>query len=187
MMSPAPRRADAQRNYERLLAAAETALNADGADASLDDIAKAAGVGNATLYRHFPTRGKLIEAVFDQRFLMLCAAAGELAETQDPGAALKAWLRHVTRHITDSRVLADAFSASYEGPAGTEPPQIAAWHRAVYDAALPLLTAAQQAGAIRGDLDVVELMALTTAVARAGDPAQAERFLDLLLDGIAPR
>jgi AcrR family transcriptional regulator len=186
MMSPAPRRADAQRNYERLLVAAETALNANGAEASLDDIAKAAGVGNATLYRHFPTRGKLIEAVFDQRFLMLCAAAGALSETQDPGTALKSWLRDVTRHITDSRVLADAFSAAYDGPAGTEPPQIAVWHRAVYDAARPLLAAAQQAGAIRSDLDVVELMALTTAVVRAGDPAQAGRFLDMLLDGLTP-
>lgn len=187
MMSPAPRRADAQRNYERLLAAAETALNADGAGASLDEIAKAAGVGNATLYRHFPTRGKLIEAVFDQRFLMLCAAASALTERQDPGAALKTWLRDVTRHITDSRLLADAFMDAYDGPPGTEPPQIAAWHRAVYDAALPLLTAAQQAGAVRGDLDVTELMALTTAVARAGDPADAGRFLDMLLEGITPR
>jgi AcrR family transcriptional regulator len=187
MMSPVPRRADARRNYDRLLAAAETALNADGVSASLDDIAKAAGVGNATLYRHFPTREKLIEAVYDQRFRLLCAAAGELAETQKPANALKDWLRAVAAHITESRVLADAFMAAYEGPAGTEPPQIAAWHRAVYDAALPLLTTAQNAGAIRGDLDVMELMALTTAVARAGNPAQAGRFLDMLLEGITPR
>jgi AcrR family transcriptional regulator len=187
MMSVAPRRADAQRNYERLLAAAETALNEAGVTASLDDIAKAAGVGNATLYRHFPTREKLIEAVYDQRFRMLCATAGELAETQEPADALKDWLRAVVGHITGSRVLADAFMAAYEGPAGSEPPQIAVWHRAIYDAALPLLTAAQAAGAIRSDLDVMELMALTTAVARAGNPAQAGRFLDMLLEGITPR
>jgi AcrR family transcriptional regulator len=187
MTSPVPRRADARRNYDRLLAAAETALNANGVSASLDDIAKAAGVGNATLYRHFPTREKLIEAVFDQRIQLLCAAAGELAQTQEPATALKNWLCSLAAHITESRVLAAAFAAAYEGPAGTEPPQIAAWHRAIYDAALPLLTAAQNAGAIRGDLDVMELMGLTTAVARAGNPAQAGRFLDLLLEGITPR
>jgi AcrR family transcriptional regulator len=187
MMSPAPQRADARRNYELLLAAAETALNADGVSASLDDIAKAAGVGNATLYRHFPTREKLIEAVYDQRFRTLCTTAGELAKTEEPGTALKDWLRVVVAHITESQVLAEAFMAAYEGPAGSEPPQIAAWHRAVYDAALPLLTAAQNAGAIRDDLDVMELMALTTAVARAGNPAHAERFLGMLLEGITPR
>jgi hypothetical protein len=84
-------------------------------------------------------------------------------------------------------VLADAFTATYEGPANNEPPQVAAWHSAIYDAALPLLAAAQDAGAIRSDLSLMELMALTAAVARAGDPAHSERFLDLLLEGIVPR
>jgi len=72
-------------------------------------------------------------------------------------------------------------------PAGAEPPQVAAWHNAIYDAALPLLTAARGAGAIRPDLGLMELMALTAAVARAGEPAQAGRFLDILLEGITPR
>jgi AcrR family transcriptional regulator len=187
-MTPrAPRRADARRNHERLLAAAETALNAHGAGASLDDIARAAGVGNATLYRHFPTREKLIEAVYDQRFATLCEAAAELAETADPATALRQWLRAVVVHITDSRVLSEAFLSAYEGPEGAEPPQVAAWHKAIFDAALPLLSAARDAGAIRPDLSVIELLALTTAVARAGDPAQAERFLDILLEGVIPR
>jgi AcrR family transcriptional regulator len=187
MTSPPSRRADAQRNYERLLAAAETALNAHGVGASLDDIARAAGVGNATLYRHFPTREKLIEAVYDQRIQALCAAARELSTAQDPAGALHRWLRAVVAHITESRVLADAFMASYQGPSDAEPPQIAAWHDAVREAALPLLTAAQDAGAARPDLDVTELVGLTTAVARAGSPAHAGRFLDVLLEGIVPR
>jgi AcrR family transcriptional regulator len=187
MTSRAPLRADAQRNRDRLLAAAETALNAHGASASLDEIAKAAGVGNATLYRHFPTRAELIEAVYDQRIEALCATAAQLAQGRDPAPALKDWLRAVVVHITESRVLAEAFMAVWEGPAGIEPPQVEAWHRAIYDAARPLLTAAQDAGAIRPDLDVTELLALTTAVARAGDPAQAGRFLDVLLEGIIPR
>jgi AcrR family transcriptional regulator len=187
MASSAPRRADAQRNRDRLLATAETALNARGASASLDDIAKAAGVGNATLYRHFPTRAKLIEAVYDQRIKALCATAERLAQAREPAAALDGWLRAVVVHITESRVLADAFMAAWEGPSGIEPPQVEAWHRAIYEAAQPLLTAAQGAGVIRPDLDVMELMALTTAVARAGDSAQAGRFLNVLLEGVIPR
>jgi AcrR family transcriptional regulator len=187
MTSGAPLRADAQRNRDRLLAAAESALNAHGATASLDDIAKAAGVGNATLYRHFPTRAKLIEAVYDQRIMALCGAATGPATGREPAAALRDWLRAVVEHITDSRVLADAFAATYEGPAGIEPPQFTAWHAAMYEAAAPLLDAAREAGAIRPDLSVAELLALTTAVARAGDPAHAERFLDVLLEGMIPR
>lgn len=187
MASRTPRRADAERNYTRLLAAAETALNAHGANASLDDIAKAAGVGNATLYRHFPTREKLIEAVYDQRIQTLCAAADELAASREPGEALLGWLRTMVAHITESRVLSEAFMAAYQGPPDAEPPQMAAWHRAVYKAAVPLLTAAQDAGAVRPDLGVVEMMALTSAVARAGNPAQAAHFLDVLLEGIIPR
>ncbi|MFI6786532.1 TetR/AcrR family transcriptional regulator [Nonomuraea sp. NPDC050383] len=187
MASRPPRRADAQRNYERLLVAAETVLNTHGAGASLDDVAKAAGVGNATLYRHFATRERLIEAVYDQRIRMLCDAAGKQAASQEPGEALVGWLREVVVHVTESRVLGEAFMAAYEGPAGVEPPQIAAWHRAVHEAAAPLLAAAQDTGAIRPDLGVVEMVALTTAVARAGNPAQAGAFLDLLLEGIIPR
>jgi AcrR family transcriptional regulator len=187
MASRPPRRADAQRNYERLLAAAETALNAHGVNASLDDIAKAARVGNATLYRHFPTREKLIEAVYDQRIRSLCDGAAERAASREPGEALLGWLRMVVVHITESRVLGEAFMAAYQGPADVEPPQIVNWHRAVLEAAAPLLAAAQEAGVVRPDLDAVDIMALTTAVARAGSPAQADRFLDVLLEGIVPR
>ena len=138
MPSRVPLRADAQRNRERLLAAAETAFNARGAGASLDDIARAAGVGNATLYRHFPTRATLLEAVYDQRIAELCAAAAELADPAAPARALREWLRAVVAHVTDRRVLTDAFLAAYEGPAGIEPPQVAAWHKAIFDAGRPL-------------------------------------------------
>ncbi|MGO4614709.1 TetR/AcrR family transcriptional regulator [Nocardia sp. 2YAB30] len=187
MASPPPRRADAQRNRERLLSAAESVLNERGVTASLDDIAKAAGIGNATLYRHFPSRGELIEAVYDQQIQTLCESADNLAASREPSEALLAWLRDVVVHITNSRVLGEAFMADYQGPADAEPPQIAAWHRAVYKAAAPLLAAAQDAGAVRSDLDATELLTLTTAVARAGNPSQANRFLDVLLDGVVPR
>ena len=90
-------------------------------------------------------------------------------------------------HVTDRRVLTDAFLAAYEGPAGIEPPQVAAWHKAIFDAGRPLLAAAQDAGTARPDLDIAELLALVNGVARAGSPAQAERFLGVLLEGITPR
>jgi AcrR family transcriptional regulator len=187
MASRVTQRADARRNRERLLAAAETAFNAQGAGASLDDIAKAAGVGNATLYRHFPTRAKLLEAVYDQRIAELCAAAAELAQPTAPARALHEWLRAVVAHVTDRRVLTDAFLAAYAGPPGTEPPQFAAWHDALFEAGRPLLAAAQDAGTARRDLDIAEVLALVTGVARAGSPAQADRFLGVLLEGITPR
>jgi hypothetical protein len=84
-------------------------------------------------------------------------------------------------------MLSEAFMAGYDGPADVEPPQIAAWHRAIYAAAAPLLAAAQDCGAIRSDLNATELLVLTTAVARAGNPSQANHFLDILLDGVVPR
>ncbi|GAA2043996.1 TetR/AcrR family transcriptional regulator [Catenulispora yoronensis] len=188
MVPPPSRRADAQRNRERLLAAAEAVLNERGVTASLDDIAKAAGVGNATLYRHFATRETLIEAVYDQRIRTLCESAERLSVAAgEPGASLLVWLRQVVVHITESRVLGEAFLAERKEPGGVEPPQIAEWHHAIHVAAAPLVARAQDAGAVRADLDVLELMALTTAVARAGNPSQAERFLDVLLDGVVPR
>jgi AcrR family transcriptional regulator len=187
MTSPTRRRADAQRNYERLLAAAEEGFNTGGVNTSLDDIAKAAGVGNATLYRHFPTREALIEAVYDHRIRTLCDAAVESVAAEEPGEALFGWLRAVVTHLTRSQVLGEAFMAAHEGPADLEPPQIIAWHHAVREAAAPLLRAAQRAGAVRPDLGVAELLTLTTAVARAGSPDQAHHFLAFLLEGILPR
>ncbi|MBB5916488.1 AcrR family transcriptional regulator [Nocardia transvalensis] len=185
MTSPPLRRADAQRNRERLLSAAAAVLDERGVHASLDDIAKAAGVGNATLYRHFSSREKLVEAVYDQRIRTLCDSAGHLGAAREPGAALVAWLREMVVHITESRVLGEAVTAGYEGD--IEPPQVAAWHRAIYQAAAPLVAAAQEAGTIRRDLGTMELLALTTAVARAGDPSQAVHFFEVLLDGVVPR
>ena len=91
-----PKRADARRNYERLLAAASAVFTERAADdASLEEIARRAGVGIGTLYRHFPTRQALLEAVYRDQVTALCARAGELASTEPPGRALTLWLRAV--------------------------------------------------------------------------------------------
>ncbi|SDM62135.1 TetR/AcrR family transcriptional regulator [Nonomuraea jiangxiensis] len=185
-MQPPPRRVDAARNRKRLLAAADTVLNSHGAAASLDEIARVAGVGNATLYRHFPTRGRLIEAVYEQRIQDLCDSARDLAAASDPGAALTAWLRFVAAHVTNSRLLREAFLADHPSPADVEPPQATAWHDSLFEAAAPLLARAQDAGAVRPDIGIAELLTFLTAATRAA-PLCADRALELLMEGVLPR
>ena len=92
-----PKRADARRNFDQIVAAAEAEIARHGADASLEEIARRAGVGSATLHRHFPSRQALLEAVFHDRVEVLCVQARELAGHPDPGAALGEWLRAVAR------------------------------------------------------------------------------------------
>jgi AcrR family transcriptional regulator len=187
---PDPRlRADARRNRQNLLAAAESAFNAEGAGASLDDIARAAGVGNATLYRHFPTRRQLIDAVYEERIRTLCALATQVRATDPPGTALLGWLRAVVEHISGSRGLRDAFADAHHLGDDGGTPQVAEWHRMTDDAAVPLLRDAQAAGAAHPDLRADELMALVAAVAHAGggDPGDAHRLLGFVWDGVARR
>ncbi|MFR9768129.1 TetR/AcrR family transcriptional regulator [Nocardia sp. SC052] len=185
--SPGARpRADARRNRDRLLAAAERAFNRFGAAASLDDIARAAGVANATLYRHFPTRGHLITAVYRERIDALCAAATDLAGGDAAGDALLGWLNAVIDHIAVSRGLREAFVNAYGLRDGDETPEVAAWHRMTDAAAMPLLRDAQAAGLIRADLEVTELMTLVSAIAHAGngDADHARRLLTLTFEGL---
>ncbi|MFD5174716.1 TetR/AcrR family transcriptional regulator [Nocardia sp. NPDC058379] len=184
--TPRPR-ADAQRNRGQLLAAAEVAFNRWGGAASLDDIARAAGVANATLYRHFPTREQLISAVYVERIDGLCTAAAEARASDPAGAALLGWLHAVIDHITESRGLREAFMAAYRLRDGDESPEVAEWHRRTDAAAAPLLRDAQEAGRIRPDLTVTELMTLVAAIAHAGDgdAEQARRLLGLTLEGLS--
>ncbi|HEX4813011.1 MAG TPA: TetR/AcrR family transcriptional regulator [Nonomuraea sp.] len=178
-------RADARRNRQRLLAAAEQAFNTAGAGASLDEIAHAAGVGNATLYRHFPTRQKLIDAVYGQRIRALCALADQVRATQPVSEALLSWLYAVVDHITGSRGLREAFVDAHHFRHGGEAPQVTEWHSMTDAAAAPLLRDAQAAGVARPDLRAEELMALTAALAHAGgsDPVDARRLLGLAAEG----
>ncbi|WP_290050028.1 TetR/AcrR family transcriptional regulator [Amycolatopsis solani] len=187
MPEPWPR-ADVLRNRRNLLAAAEEAFNAGGAGASLDDIARAAGVGNATLYRHFPTRQQLIDAVYAERIQALCDLAARVRVTEPPGVALLTWLRAVVDHISRSRGLRDAFvDAHHLGGDGA--PRVAEWHRKTDDAVVPLLQDAQAAGAAHPDLRAGELMALVASIAHAGggDPAGAHRLLEFAWEGVSPR
>lgn len=187
--APRPKRADAQRNYERLLSAAVAVFTERGADdASLEEIARRAGVGIGTLYRHFPTRSALLEAVYRDQVEALRARADELVASDAPGDALAAWLRALaafsaTKHSLTSSLLATLCKDS---------DLMSACSKVICDAADVLLARAKQAGVVREDAnarDVIRLVhAVNLATQRApADPGQADRLLSLILDGLRPR
>ncbi|WP_227980081.1 TetR/AcrR family transcriptional regulator [Nocardia spumae] len=185
-MTPAPSRparADALRNYQRLITAATNAFAEHGPQVPLDDIARAAGVGNATLYRHFPTRQALLEAVHHDHIEALVHRAGDLATAHSPAEALRLWLDTVVAQGSATRGLA----ASLLAVIGTS---TESWCRKeIFAAATGLLQRAQDAGEIRSGLTAPQLLKLVNAITLAteGDPdrtQQAHTLLDFLFDGL---
>jgi len=174
-----PHRADARRNFDALLAAADAAFTELGAEVSMEEIAKRAGVGVATLYRNFPTRADLIECVYMVSVDELVGYGHSLDHTE-PHAALVDWLRHFVTHLATKHVLSPVLtreSRAYQPS-----------RDAIYAIADPLFTRAQQAGTIRTDVDADDVMRLIFA-ATAGayrDDAQRERAVQIILDGIRP-
>jgi AcrR family transcriptional regulator len=178
-------RADARRNYERIVSAARTAFAEHGPDASLDDIARRADVGPGTLYRHFPTRLALQEAVIRDNMQALSAQANELLSAADPGAALASWLRAKLRLSMTDRGL----GAAVETAMLCRQSAFSSSCMAMTQAAEALLARAQAAGAIRADVDVTSLLRLMNALALAieqapDSAAEADRLLTLVLDGL---
>jgi len=172
-----PRRADARRNYEKLLAAAREAFAEAGMTASLEDIARRAGVGIGTLYRHFPTRQDLFESVYVDEVEALCRTADELADLP-PWDALAAWLRRFVTYTATKRAIAEALNHKST--------VFATCRRAIDAAGEPLLRRAQESGDARPDSsfdDVIRLVGGVTMYPFA-DPAQLERVLTMALDGI---
>jgi AcrR family transcriptional regulator len=175
-------RADARRSYERLLAAAAEVFAGQGTGAALDDIAKRAGIGNATLYRHFPTRRDLVQALLADRYDELRATAERLLNAGDPQAALTDWLRSFITHITAYRGLA----ASVMDALGDPETDLSASCQQMRDAAAKLLARAQGAAVIRPDLTITELLCLANGIAVAAErrPEETSRFLSLLIKGL---
>ncbi|MGV9376988.1 TetR/AcrR family transcriptional regulator [Nonomuraea sp. NPDC003707] len=175
-MESRPRRADAQRNYDRLLAAAAQVFAERGTDAPLDDVARRAGVGNATMYRHFPTRTDLLVAVYADEVAQLCARGQTLSAAGSPAQALHEWLRLFMDHIASKRDLALAVTGDSGATA-----LVAQWHASMLATASGLLDAAKRAGAVRADLDVRDLLTLVRGIAlTAADRAQSDRLLALI-------
>jgi AcrR family transcriptional regulator len=181
------RRADAQRNVERLIAAAREAFAAHGANAPLDDIARSAGVGAGTLYRHFPTRLALVEAVYRDSVERLCAEGAHLEATEPPAEALVDWLRGFVTVVAEKRGLAAALTD--EGQASE---LFAECHTMINATGGELLDRAKRAGAVRDDIPLSDVLKMAKAFAYAAETspegsALAERLLVLSMDGLRPR
>ncbi|MEU7639469.1 helix-turn-helix domain-containing protein [Streptomyces sp. NPDC039016] len=179
-----PLRADARRNREKILTAAVRVFAAEGLDAHLERIAKEAGVGSATLYRNFPTREALVEAVYRNEVAQLCDAAPTLLAAKPPYEALRAWTRLFLDYVTAKYGMIDALraiAATGSNPYGHS--------RAMIRTALAsLMDACAAAGTIRTDISPTDLSAALEGIAltsaRPEQRAQAERLLDLTLDGL---
>ncbi|MDX2542389.1 TetR/AcrR family transcriptional regulator [Streptomyces sp. WI04-05B] len=182
---PAGLRADARRNYERLLAEARSTFAEHGTDASLEDVARRAGVGIGTLYRHFPNRHALMSAVFEDSVSDLLARSRELLTDPEPCVALVTWLREIVTHAGEYRGLARALmTVSYDADS-----DLARCSNPMRSAGAALLTRAQQAGTLRADVSIGDLLQLTNAIALAAeatpdDPDLADRLLTLTLRGV---
>lgn len=179
-------RADAQRNRERILEIAKVAFTRSGAEASLDDIAKQAGVGPGTLYRHFPTRQELLKAVYRTEMEKLAAAEQRLGETLPPVEALRAWLLLFVDGIATKQIIAPALNALVGDPKKI----FEASYAQVHDALRELVKRAVKNGDIRKDLDPIDLLRALVGVANvASSPdwqQSAKRLVDILITGSRP-
>jgi AcrR family transcriptional regulator len=181
-------RADARRNRDRLLAVAMEAFSEHGAEASLDDIAKRAGVGPGTLYRHFPTRLALQEAAYREGVEALCSRADKLAADHEPGAALTAWIRILVDYLGEKRGLAAALLATQDKTSEL----FVSCHNAIHAAGGRLLDEAKHAGAVRQDVTLSEILKLVNGISLSTEQLQdrtevAERLLAIVLDGLRPQ
>ncbi|MFI0463355.1 TetR/AcrR family transcriptional regulator [Saccharopolyspora sp. 5N102] len=147
-------RADAQRNRERVLAAAQELFAAEGLAVPLDDIARRAGVGPGTVYRHFPTKEALFEAVVAERIRAMVDEARDQAESGDPGRAFFDYFQRVIEHAALNKDICDALEST------GQPPKTACLETDFNDAIGTLLERAQQASAVRADLTTAELRSL---------------------------
>ena len=179
-----PKRADALRNYERLIAAARAAFAEGGSATSLEQIARRAEVGIGTLYRHFPTRQDLLEAVYVEEVEALCRSAADLAELP-PWDALVAWMHRFVGYVATKRALAEEMLAYL----GREADFFRGCHAAFYAAGEPLLLRAQEAGVVRADTSFDEVIQMVSGISKipAAEPGQVERILDVALDGLRYR
>ncbi len=179
-------RADAQRNRDRVLEAAKEAFTRLGAAASLDDVAKQAGVGAGTLYRHFPTRDELLEAVYRSEVEKLASAEQKFAETLPPLEALQAWMLLFIDYIATKKIIAPALNSLVGGHSKV----FEASYTQIWDAIRALVKRAIKSGDIRKDLDPIDLLRALIGVSNvASSPdwqQSARRLVDILITGSRP-
>jgi AcrR family transcriptional regulator len=182
-----PLRADARRNRARLLEVAERVFADRGIEASTEEIARQAGVGVGTVFRHFPTKEALLEAVFTGRLTRLGERAAALSESEEPGPAFFTFVALVVDQASSKNAFADALAA-----AGVNVQAVASGVSGEFAGAMTaLLSNAQQAGVVRPDIGVGELKAVLVGASRAVEqggenPATRARILAVMLDGLRP-
>jgi AcrR family transcriptional regulator len=179
-------RIDALRNRERILEVAKAAFTRQGANASLEEIAKQAGVGAGTLYRHFPTRDELIEGVYRNEVGKLAAAAARFAETMSPLEALRAWMLLLVEYIASKHIIAPALNTIAGGPS-----RLHEGSRSLIQGAIDVLVKrAKRSGDLRRDLDAYDLLRALIGVSHVGSGADwqqsARRLVDILIAGSRP-
>jgi AcrR family transcriptional regulator len=175
-------RADARRSRTKLLEAATEAFAETGAAAPLEDIARRAGVGIGTLYRHFPTRVDLQAAVYRSQVETVCAAADEYIISASPEQALAGWLRAMAAYLATKRGLSRALVEAI----GRDSQLITSCWGAMNDATERLMTRAQAAGTLRQDIKPMDVLRLVHGVVIATEqaPGETDRLLGLMLDGL---
>jgi AcrR family transcriptional regulator len=176
-----PKRADARRNYDKLIEAARAAFTERGSSTSLEEIARRADVGIGTLYRHFPTRHDLLQAVYVEEVEALAASAAELAD-RPPWDALVAWLRRFVAYAIAKRALSDELLSTI----GMESSVFRQCHDLIWEAGEPLVKRAQEAGVVRPDTDITEIVKMASGISQVkwAEPEELDRILLLALDGL---
>jgi AcrR family transcriptional regulator len=179
-------RADAQRNRERILEIAKLAFTKSGVNISLDDVAKQAGIGAGTLYRHFPTRDALLEAVYSTEVEKLAAAERKFAETTPPIEALRAWMLLFVDYIETKQIIAPALNTVVGCPSKVFEASGALIKEAIH----ALVSRAVESGDIRRDLDPLDLLRALIGVSNVASgpdwPQSAKRLVEILIIGSRP-
>jgi len=180
-----PMRADARRNFDRLIVAAREAFTEHGPEASLDDIARRAGVGPGTLYRHFPARLALLEAVYRDDITRLSDRARELLAEKPIEEALGTWMLEQVEYVLYRRALAATLKTALDRDSET----MAYCKTTMREAADAMLVRAKEAGLVRPEVTGSDLLRLGHAIGYASEyaPEDAERMLSYMLDGLRPR
>jgi AcrR family transcriptional regulator len=180
-----PLRADARRNYERLVTAARKVFTDQGGGASMEAIAKEAGVGVGTLYRHFPKRIDVVEAVYRDDVDVLVGTAERVLTDLDPWDALDAWLRAYVAYGQAKRVFLNELHEAFE----KHPDLKVASRERITAAAAKVLDRAQTAGAARTDITGSDLMQIVSPMCTSPtlEPGQGERLIAMILDGLRPK
>jgi len=179
-------RTDALRNRRRILEGAKEAFTRHGASTSLDDIAKQAGVGAGTLYRHFPTRDALIEAVYRSEVEKLATAAHEFAAAMSPVEALRAWLLLFVDYVTAKHIIAPALNSVAGGPT-----KLYEGSRSLVQGAIEeLVKRAKKSGDVRRDIDASDLLRAVIGVSYVSSGSDwqqsAKRLVEILIAGSRP-